>query len=190
MTNASGTRRSPASGYQIRNLQWMTVIELGRIDTPVGPLTVAARDGRVCLLHFDANERSARAALSRWYPGEKVTLSKDPGAVHETLQRYFAGEIDLLDTIPVEMNGTDFQKRVWTALRRVKAGQTASYGTLARRIGAAHAVRAVGAANGANPVAIIVPCPRIIGADGTLTGYGGGLRRKEWLLKHEGARMF
>ena len=164
-------------------------IELGKIDTPVGALTVAARSGRVCLLHFDASERSARAVLGRWYPGEPVKAAKDPGAAGKALQRYFAGEIDVLDTIDVEMNGTDFQKRVWSALRSVKAGQTASYGTLARRIGAA-AVRAVGAANGANPVAIIVPCHRIIGADGTLTGYGGGLRRKEWLLNHEGARLF
>ena len=168
----------------------MIAIDLGKIDTPIGTLTVAARADRVCLLHFDASERSARAALARWYPGEPVRLSPDPGGAAATLRRYFAGELDALDTIDVEMNGTDFQKRVWSALRGVRAGQTASYSALARRIGVAHAVRAVGAANGANPVAIIVPCHRIIGANGTLTGYGGGLRRKEWLLRHEGARLF
>jgi methylated-DNA-[protein]-cysteine S-methyltransferase len=88
------------------------------------------------------------------------------------------------------MNGTPFQQRVWRALRMVRAGHTASYSEIARIIGAPAAVRAVGAANGANPVAVVVPCHRIIGSNGTLTGYGGGLRRKEWLLRHEGRRLF
>jgi methylated-DNA-[protein]-cysteine S-methyltransferase len=88
--------------------------------------------------------------------------------------------------VAVELNGTAFQKEVWTALRRISAGTTISYSTLAARIGQKAAVRAVGAANGANPVAIVVPCHRVIGADGSLTGYGGGLDRKRWLLAHEG----
>ena len=88
------------------------------------------------------------------------------------------------------MNGTPFQKRVWEALRTVPAGKTASYAELAVRVGSPAAVRAVGAANGANPVAIVVPCHRIIGSNGTLTGYGGGLERKTWLLRHEGGRLF
>ena len=84
------------------------------------------------------------------------------------------------------MNGTPFQKRVWDALRQVPAGKTATYAEIAVLIGSPAAVRAVGAANGANPVAVVVPCHRIIGSNGTLTGYGGGLKRKEWLLRHEG----
>jgi methylated-DNA-[protein]-cysteine S-methyltransferase len=102
------------------------------------------------------------------------------------MARYFTGEIGVLDTIPVELNGTPFQKNVWQALRRIPGGSTISYAELAKRIGEPSAVRAVGAANGANPVAVIVPCHRVIGSDGRLTGYGGGLDRKQWLLEHEG----
>jgi len=98
--------------------------------------------------------------------------------------------LDILETIEVELTGTPFQQRVWRALRNVHAGHTASYSEIAETIGAATAVRSVGAANGANPVALIVPCHRIIGSNGTLTGYGGGLKRKEWLLRHEGCRLF
>jgi methylated-DNA-[protein]-cysteine S-methyltransferase len=93
--------------------------------------------------------------------------------------------LDAIDDIQVEMNGTPFQKRVWEALRHVPAGRTATYSEIAAAIGSPAAVRAVGAANGANPVAVVVPCHRIIGSNGTLTGYGGGLKRKEWLLRHE-----
>ena len=167
-----------------------STIQLGRIDTPIGPLTVAARDEHVCLLYFDADERSARAALAKWHPDERVHSVKDPGGAAAILGRYFDGDIHALDGIQVELNGSEFQKRVWCALRRVKAGQTASYSAIARQIGSVASVRAVGAANGANPIAVIVPCHRIIGANGSLTGYGGGLRRKEWLLRHEGARLF
>ena len=165
-------------------------IQLGTIETPIGRLVLAARDRRTCLLHFDASERTARAALSKWYPADRIERSGDPGGAAAVLRQYFDGDLQALDAIDVEMNGTDFQKRVWAALRSVKAGQTTSYKAVARTIGAPAAVRAVGAANGANPVAIIVPCHRIIGANGSLTGYGGGLRRKEWLLRHEHARLF
>lgn len=164
-------------------------IQLASVETPIGALTVAARGGRICLLHFDATDRSARRTLAKWYPEESVEKVRDfVGAA--VLRRYFDSDIHALDELEVEMNGTDFQKRVWEALRAVKAGQTSSYAALAKRIGSPAAVRAVGAANGANPVAIIVPCHRVIGADGSLTGYGGGLRRKEWLLRHENARLF
>ena len=105
------------------------------------------------------------------------------------LDEYFAGHLAVLDEIPVELNGTSFQQRVWNALRAIRAGTTSSYGSLARTIGAPSAVRAVGAANGANPVALIVPCHRVIGSNGSLTGYGGGLDRKRWLLQHEGVAV-
>ena len=165
-------------------------IQIARVETPIGLLTVAARNGRTCLLHFDTTERSARAVLARWYPAESIEKVGDPGGAAEILRRYFDGDVNVLDEVEVEMNGTEFQKRVWQALRAVKAGRTSSYAALAKRVGSPAAVRAVGAANGANPVAIIVPCHRVIGADGSLTGYGGGLRRKEWLLRHENARLF
>ena len=97
-------------------------IQLGNVETPIGALTLAAVDGRVCLLHFDASERSARAALAKWYPTDRVEKVPDPGAAARVLRRYFDGDISALDDVVVEMNGTDFQKKVWAALRGVKAG--------------------------------------------------------------------
>jgi len=111
----------------------------------------------------------------------------DPAGAVTSLNDYFRGTIGALDDIPVELKGTAFQQQVWGALRRIPAGATSSYAGLAREIGSPSAVRAVGAANGANPVAVIVPCHRVIGSNGSLTGYGGGLDRKRWLLQHEGA---
>jgi methylated-DNA-[protein]-cysteine S-methyltransferase len=166
------------------------VIELAVIDTPIDSLTLAARNGRVCLLHFGADGASVRAWLQRWYPADAIEQRSDPGGAASALVRYFAGDLDAIDSVRVEMNGTPFQKRVWDALRQVPAGRTATYAEIAVLIGSPAAVRAVGAANGANPVAVVVPCHRIIGSNGTLTGYGGGLNRKQWLLRHEGRRLF
>ena len=177
--------RSRATGDNL-----LCVIELATIDTPIDPLTLAVRNGRVCLLHFGADDASVRATLQRWYPGDPVEVGEDAGGVADALRRYFDGDLETIDRIPVEMNGTPFQKRVWDALRQVPAGKTATYAEIAVLIGSPAAVRAVGAANGANPVAVIVPCHRIIGSNGKLTGYGGGLWRKEWLLKHEGSLLF
>jgi len=155
------------------------------IDSPIGPLTAAERGGRVCLLHFGADGPAIDRIFDTWYPGEPRARQQLAG-VANVLQRYFSGEISALDAVPVELNGTAFQKDVWQALRRIPSGATISYSELARRIGRAAAVRAVGAANGANPVAVIVPCHRVIGSNGSLIGYGGGLERKRWLLAHEG----
>ena len=161
------------------------MILIQTLDSPIGPLTAAERAGRVCLLHFGADSPAIDGKFEAWYPGEPRGRQPLPG-VGDVLQRYFAGDLSALDTVPVELNGTPFQKKVWQALRRIPCGATISYGELARRIGVAAAVRAVGAANGANPVAVIVPCHRVIGSNGSLTGYGGGLERKQWLLAHEG----
>jgi methylated-DNA-[protein]-cysteine S-methyltransferase len=149
-------------------------------------LTVAQRGVRVCLLHFGSDAPAIDETLERWYPGEPRARRQVPG-VRDVLSRYFGGELAAIDTLAVELNGTEFQKRVWQALRRIPSGSTLSYAELARRIGEPAAVRAVGAANGANPVALVVPCHRVIGSNGTLTGYGGGLERKRWLLDHEHA---
>jgi methylated-DNA-[protein]-cysteine S-methyltransferase len=154
------------------------------LESPIGPLTAAERAGRVCLLHFGEDGPAIDRMFDTWYPGE--ARARQPlGEISHRLRRYFAGELDALDGVPVELNGTDFQKHVWLALRRIPSGATISYAELARRIGNASAVRAVGSANGANPVAVIVPCHRVIGSDGSLTGYGGGIERKQWLLAHE-----
>jgi methylated-DNA-[protein]-cysteine S-methyltransferase len=153
-------------------------------ESPIGPLTVAERAGRISLLHFGADGSAIDETLERWYRGEARDRRQAPVA-RAALSRYFAGDLTAIDTVPVELNGTEFQRRVWQALRRIPSGSTISYAELARRIGDPAAVRAVGTANGANPVAVIVPCHRVIGSDGTLTGYGGGLDRKRWLLVHE-----
>jgi methylated-DNA-[protein]-cysteine S-methyltransferase len=160
------------------------MIQIDVFDSPIGPLTLAERGMRLCLLHFGADGASIDDTLERWHPGEPRARRELP-VLHAVLRRYFDGELTAIDTVPVELNGTEFQKRVWQALRRIPAGSTLSYGELARRIAEPAAVRAVGAANGANPVALVVPCHRVIGSDGTLTGYGGGLDRKRWLLTHE-----
>jgi len=161
-------------------------VDLATVDSPIGELTVAARGSKVCLVHFGSDSDRVRAALSGWYPDHVIEPAGDPGGVVAVLERYFAGDLASLDEVEVELHGTDFQQRVWQTLRSVSAGTTSSYADLARKVGASAAVRAVGAANGANPVAVVLPCHRIIGSNGTLTGYGGGLDRKRWLLNHEG----
>jgi methylated-DNA-[protein]-cysteine S-methyltransferase len=164
----------------------MDLISLTTLESPIGPLTVAARGSKVCLVHFGKASSYVSTLLSKWYPGVQVTHAKDAGGARDVLTRYFDGDLRSLDEIEVELHGTEFQQRVWTALRSVPAGTTASNSELARRVGAPAAVRAVGAANGSNPVAVVLPCHRIIGSNGSLTGYGGGLHRKRWLLNHEG----
>jgi methylated-DNA-[protein]-cysteine S-methyltransferase len=164
----------------------MSHVSITTIVSPIGPLTLAAHGTRVCLLSFGGDGPEVRRTLDRWYPGEPVAELADPAGAVTALRSYFGGTLGALDGVAVEMNGTPFQQRVWQALRSVGAGTTTSYAAIARSIGSPSAVRAVGAANGANPVAVIVPCHRVIGSDGSLTGYGGGLERKRWLLAHEG----
>ena len=137
-------------------------------------------------MHFGRPGDYVRSWLKRWYPDLTVREAADPGGARRVLTRYFDGDLNSLDELDVELHGTEFQQRVWKALRTVRAGTTASYLELANRVGAPAAVRAVGAANGANPIAVVLPCHRIIGSNGSLTGYGGGLQRKRWLLDHEG----
>ena len=158
-------------------------------DTPVGPMMVLASDRALGALEFWKPGRMARldARLQRWFAPYEVVDDVNP-IVEQTgdwIARYFAGQP--AEDPPLDMRGADFELRVWAALRTIPRGTTTSYGEIARRIGAPAASRAVGMANGANPIAIIVPCHRVIGANGTLTGYGGGLDRKAWLLAHEGA---
>ena len=161
-------------------------LAIGRCDSPIGTLTVATVGDCVVGIELGGNSAALEAQLVRTqgHPGAGTASA----AVLASLQRYFDGDIEAIDDLAVDPSGTPFQQRVWTALRAVRAGTTTSYSALARGIGAPNAVRAVGAANGANPIPIIIPCHRVIGADGRLVGYGGGLERKRWLLAHEGAR--
>jgi methylated-DNA-[protein]-cysteine S-methyltransferase len=149
-------------------------IECAEIRSPIGPLTAAVSEAGLC-------------ALERRFGAFVWLEAADPGGVASALGRYFAGELDALDAIAIDLDGTPFQREVWLALRRIPAGGTWSYSDLARAVSRPQAVRAVGAANGANPLPLVLPCHRVIGSSGRLTGYGGGLDRKEWLLRHEGA---
>jgi methylated-DNA-[protein]-cysteine S-methyltransferase len=155
------------------------------IPSPLGRIVIAARDGRLCALEF-GRARVARQMIAR-YGRARLLRSRDPFGFSRRIRAYLAGDLAAVDDIPVEMGGTEFQRRVWRALRRIPPGRTLSYGALARSLGRGAAARAVGAANGRNPVSIVVPCHRLIGGDASLTGYGGGLWRKRWLLRHESA---
>lgn len=159
---------------------------IDRLDSPLGVLQLAVDpDGALRLLEFDEDSPRARRLMARHFSGVAVARGAAPAEVLRGLRAYFAGDLGALAAIPVRLGGTDFQRRVWRALTAIPAGATTSYGALAERLGAPRAVRAVGLANGANPVSLVIPCHRVIGADGSLTGYGGGLARKRWLLAHE-----
>jgi len=125
--------------------------------------------------------------LRRHYGGDGYRLEpcKNPRGISDTIKRYFEGDLAAIDALPVKTAGTAFQREVWNALRSIPCGTTISYAKLAQQIGRPAAVRAVGLANGSNPIGVIVPCHRVIGANGSLTGYGGGIDRKRWLLAHE-----
>ena len=167
---------------------------IDRLATPVGDMhLVADREGNLCLAYFAEQQETVRRALGRHYGANGFTLeaAPDPHGLTEALSNYFAGQLDAIDALPVRPAGTQFQLEVWRALRQIPCGTTTSYGELAERIGRPTAARAVGLANGANPVAVVVPCHRVIGANGSLTGYGGGIERKRWLLDHEkGQHLF
>jgi methylated-DNA-[protein]-cysteine S-methyltransferase len=162
---------------------------IDRLLTPIGELIVIADgQGRLRTLDWTDYEARMKRLLDRQYGkgGYTLTPKRDPGGLTTAMRRYFKGDSTVVDSLPVAAEGTPFQKSVWRALRKIKCGTTISYAELARRIGRPKAVRAVGLANGQNPISIVVPCHRVIGSDGSLTGYGGGLNRKKWLLQHEG----
>ncbi|MDP1630944.1 MAG: methylated-DNA--[protein]-cysteine S-methyltransferase [Caulobacter sp.] len=160
------------------------------LKTPVGSLQLMTDEDDVLrVLDFDDDSPRTRRLMGICYRDVAVTEGAAPAAIAEALERYFAGELAALGDIPFRLVGTDFQRQVWTALTEIPAGETRSYGQQAARIGRPKAVRAVGLANGSNPVGIVVPCHRVIGSDRSLTGYGGGLERKRWLLAHEGATL-
>ena len=161
-------------------------LEIADVRSPIGTIRLAVRDGRLCALDFAERWAVQRARLVRRFGRLEFRSTRGPLRVASRLESYFAGALDALARIPVDPGGTPFQRKVWARLRRVPAGQTVSYGELARAVGAAAAARAVGAANGANPIGIVIPCHRVVGAGGGLGGYAGGLARKRWLLTHEG----
>jgi methylated-DNA-[protein]-cysteine S-methyltransferase len=161
-----------------------------RIDTPIGELLLVA-DREKNLRAVDWTEYEPRMhRLLRLHYGEdgfRLEPAASSSDLATAMKNYFAGELGAIDNLPVKTAGTPFQRAVWSALREIPRGATESYGKLAQRIGRPTAVRAVGLANGSNPIGIVVPCHRVIGAYGSLTGYGGGMERKRWLLEHERA---
>jgi methylated-DNA-[protein]-cysteine S-methyltransferase len=163
-------------------------LTLDRLATPIGTaLLVTDEAATLRAFNWTDYEPAMRAWLARHYPKAKLVEGRAPAAVREPFEAYFRGEARALDAVPWTASGTPFQLKVWEALCSIPVGETLSYAGLAERIGRPTAVRAVGLANGANPVAVVVPCHRVIGTNGSLTGYGGGLPRKRWLLEHEGA---
>jgi len=165
------------------------VVSVNRIGSPLGPMVAGATDEGLCLLEF-GDRRMLETQLERlrarlgctMVPGEHPVLASTAAEMDE----YFRGERDSFD-VPLVVPGTDFQRAVWDRLCEIPAGTTISYGELARRVGRMAAVRAVGRAVGDNRIAVMIPCHRVVGADGRLTGYGGGLWRKQRLLEHERA---
>ena len=164
------------------------ILARARVPSPIGELTALAHEGGLCALSFGSDRYDPLVPLVARF-GPLQTADGDPLEVAARFREYLAGRLQALDALPVDAAGTPFQKRVWAVLRTIPAGRTLSYLEVARRIGSPEAVRAVGAANGRNPVAIVVPCHRVIGASGQLVGYGGGLDRKRWLLAHERAPL-
>lgn len=155
-------------------------------ETELCPLLlVTDEEGGLRALEFEGGETRMHRLLKTYCGSYSLREGAVPDAVKQALAAYFSGRLDALGEVRVAVAGTPFQQKVWQALRSIPAGATWSYGQLAAHLGRPTASRAVGLANGANPVSIVVPCHRVIGANGALTGYGGGLVRKRWLLDHE-----
>ena len=162
---------------------------LEQVGSPIGMILIVSDGTTLRALDFSDHETRMRLLLRRLYGSFTLVAAERATGLADRIQAYFAGDFVALDAIPVETAGTAFQREVWAALRHIPAATTTTYGRLAASIGRPKAVRAVGLANGANPVAIVVPCHRVIGANNNLTGYGGGLERKAWLLAHERGRI-
>ena len=156
---------------------------------PFAEILIAVDNGKLAALDFNGYEARMQRLLSKRYDEVKLTEKSNPCGFSACLRAYLAGELDALNEIPVDTGGTEFQRAAWQALRTIPVGRTATYAEQATRIGRPKAVRAIGAANGQNPIAIVLPCHRVVGANGSMTGYAGGVATKEWLLRHEGCRI-
>jgi methylated-DNA-[protein]-cysteine S-methyltransferase len=190
LSNARIKSLSKSSEKSATAMDKVLQLLLDRIDTPLGELFIVAdQDGNLRATAWGDFQSCLRPSLELHYGKNQFTVQpgQNPNGLTDAIARYFAGDLAAIDTLPVRTAGTPFQREVWHALRDIPCGTTISYSILARRIGRPNAVRAVGLANGSNPVGIVVPCHRVIGSDGTLTGYGGGIERKRWLLRHEHA---
>jgi O-6-methylguanine DNA methyltransferase len=167
----------------------MTALYRTVVKTELGSTIAISSDRGLCTLEFHHPDRQVLLSdrLRHWFPDHE--LSKHDHSVLKStrtwLESYFSGAFDSLKPLPLDLRGTDFERSVWDLLLEIPLGSTATYGELAARLDRRHGARAVGLAVGRNPVSIIVPCHRVVGSNGSLTGYGGGIERKRWLLGHE-----
>jgi methylated-DNA-[protein]-cysteine S-methyltransferase len=163
---------------------------LDRLETPIGvALLVTDADGVLRALDWEDYALRMRELLRLHYGAVVLKDSRSPRDLRSALSGYFRGDLDRLRAIKWRVAGTPFQHKVWTALAKIPVGTTMSYGAMAAKLGAPRAMRAVGHANGSNPISVVVPCHRLIGSNGSLVKYGGGLSRKRWLLQHEGVEI-
>ena len=160
-----------------------------RIPSPIGDIIIASDGEHLRALDFEDYEDRMHRLLGRYYGEVHFRSVCNPAGTSDVIRRYIDGDIEAIAGVSVRFSGSEFQNLCWGTLQSIPAGATWSYGELAAKIGKPAASRAVGLANGSNPIAIVVPCHRVIGADGKLTGYGGGIERKRWLLAHEGAML-
>lgn len=164
------------------------IFSLDRLATPIGPLMIVTDEAQhLRAIEWEDHDARMQKLLRRYYGADAFELrdAKRPVPARRAIQAYFDGDLDAVAELDTAIAGTAFQRTVWGALKRIPAGETRTYGCLATELGRPNAARAVGLANGANPIPIIVPCHRVIGASGALTGFGSGLPRKRWLLDHE-----
>ncbi len=165
-------------------------LRLDRLKTPIGvALLVVDKDGVLRALDWEDYEPRMRELLRLQCGAVELKQAKAPAAMKASLSAYFKGDLDRLGEISWRVGGTPFQRQVWNALPKIPAGSMLSYGALAAKLGVPRATRAVGHANGSNPISVVVPCHRLVGANGSLVKYGGGLDRKRWLLRHEGVEV-
>jgi len=162
---------------------------IDRFESSLGEILLVSDGEQLCALDYADYENRMTRLLKRHYPDFQLREVRDPQGFSSVIHAYFAGDIACINGIPVDTGGTAFQQQVWSALRTIPPGTALTYGELATQLGKPTAYRAVGMTNALNPIAIVVPCHRLVGANGTLTGYAGGLERKRWLLQHEGVRI-
>ena len=167
----------------------MTTLLTDIREAPVGRLVLVYDAGRLCALDYADRRGRMIRLLQRRYHQFRLCAASKPLGVTQQLRAYLGGKLDALDNIQVDPGGTLFQQKVWEALRTIPPGTTRTYRDVAEQIGRPNAWRAVGRANALNPISIVLPCHRLVGANGALTGYAGGLERKHWLLRHEGAEV-
>jgi methylated-DNA-[protein]-cysteine S-methyltransferase len=158
---------------------------LDRINSAIGIVFIVSDGTSLCAIDFNDYEHRMRKLLSQRYNEYELVEKFNPQGFSDRLQAYFQRDFSALNDLPINPGGTEFQQQVWLALRSIPVGKTWTYGELAQHLGKPTAARAVGMANSLNPIGIVLPCHRVVGANGKLTGYAGGLERKRWLLEHE-----